>query len=224
MTKEEFQAMMEKLPKSLQMLGREKYFNAAVLVPFVRMDDEYHLLFEKRSAGIRQGGEVCFPGGKHDPEIDKDYEQTAVRETMEELGIPQSTISILGSLGTVISLIGAVIDVFVGTIQMQDLTECRINLEEVEEVFTVPVSFFLEHPPEEYEVRVETHSSYIDEEGKQIHLLPAKELGLPQMYTKPWGKKTEKIYVYKTKYGPIWGITAEIIYELMKQIGIINLY
>ena len=36
---------------------------SAVLVPLVEKDGVWHLLYEVRSSTIRQGGEVCFPGG-----------------------------------------------------------------------------------------------------------------------------------------------------------------
>ena len=36
----------------------------SVLCPFVERGDGPHLLFEVRAAGLRQGGEVCFPGGR----------------------------------------------------------------------------------------------------------------------------------------------------------------
>ena len=40
---------------------------SAVLVPLVRQNGEYCLLYEIRSAAVRQPGEVCFPGGKREP-------------------------------------------------------------------------------------------------------------------------------------------------------------
>ena len=35
----------------------------AVLIPLVDREGELSILFEVRQAGIRQGGEICFPGG-----------------------------------------------------------------------------------------------------------------------------------------------------------------
>jgi len=42
------------LPSSPGIMGKEEYFNAAVLIPFIKVNDEYHLLFEKRAAKIRK--------------------------------------------------------------------------------------------------------------------------------------------------------------------------
>ena len=62
---------------------------AAVLATFrVGPDDEPELLFIKRAEfeGDPWSGHVAFPGGRHEPQ-DATLEDTAVRETLEELGV-----------------------------------------------------------------------------------------------------------------------------------------
>ena len=89
--------LKENLKNKSYIIGKDKYLNSAVLIPIIKIEDEYHLLFEKRSENIRQGGEVSFPGGEYDSENDVNFQETAVRETVEELGISKEQISILGS-------------------------------------------------------------------------------------------------------------------------------
>ena len=57
----------------------------AVLCPLVEKPDGLYLLFEVRAAGLRQGGEVCFPGGRVD--AGESAVDCALRETEEELGL-----------------------------------------------------------------------------------------------------------------------------------------
>ena len=69
---------------------------SAVLVPLVEKDGVWHLLYEVRSSTIRQGGEVCFPGGHR--EAGETIVECALRETREELGINPAHIEVLGQL------------------------------------------------------------------------------------------------------------------------------
>lgn len=52
------------------------------------------------------------------------------------------------------------------------------------------------------------HNPTTDE---KIILLPAKELGLPEKYSKMWNQHNISIPFYKTEKGLIWGLTAQIV-------------
>ena len=61
--------------------------DAAILVPVYRLPTgELHIVMILRNAGGVHGGQVGFPGGKHDP-ADETMLDTALRETREELGL-----------------------------------------------------------------------------------------------------------------------------------------
>lgn len=87
MKKDDLKKMISNLPKYPGVLGRDRFFNSAVLIPLVKKNKEYYILFQKRAASIRQGGDICFPGGGFEKDLDKNFKQTALRETKEELGI-----------------------------------------------------------------------------------------------------------------------------------------
>ncbi len=214
MNKKDLQILRFNLPRFPNVQGREKYVNTAVLVPLIWQNNEYHFLFQKRGINIKQGGEICFPGGKFDQIKDRSYQDTAIRECIEELGIEKNKIIIIGQLDTVIAPMGVAIDPFVGILDIINLQELHINHAEVESIFTLPVSYFKKNSPEIYKVRLEIQPSYINDNGEEIVLFPAKELGLPKRYWKPWGGKKYRVLVYKTNVGIIWGVTAEIIYEI----------
>ena len=217
MNQKEFEFLRDNLPVSPDIIGREKYFNSAVLAPLVLIDDEFHLLFQRRAKAITQGDEICFPGGRYEPDIDANFQDTALRETSEELGIDKEKVSIIGQLGKIVAPMGAAIDVFVGTMDASTLNIIQIDKKEVAEVFTMPVSFFKKERAERYDVRVEMLPSYIDENEQEQILLPSKELSLPERYHQPWGANKHRILVYKTEHGPLWGLTAEIVYELVEK-------
>lgn len=206
------------LTNSSEVLGKDKYFNSAVIIPLLEIENKFHILFEKRSNHIRQGGEVSFPGGEFDSKKDQTLRQTALRETTEELGIPTDKIKIIGKLGTLVAPMGVTVDPFVGFLQIKDLTELVIDKNEVEKVFSVPVEYFLKKKPEEYTVKLEVHPSYVDEKGKEVELLPVQKLGLPARYSKPWRNGFHRIFVYNSTEEVIWGITAEIVYEFCRMI------
>lgn len=198
-------------------IGRHKYINTAVLMPLVAIEGIWHLLFQERSPHIRQGGEISFPGGKHDPS-DRTYEDTAIRETIEELGISKQQIEMIGHMGCLVTSMGVCVETYVGVLDVADIQAIPINKAEVTRVFAIPISFFMENQPDSYYVRLEVQPHYIDSKNNKEVFLPSKELGLPERYHQSWGGSMRKIYVHHTDHGIIWGITAELIVELMKLI------
>ncbi len=77
---------------------------AAVLVPLVWQDDEWHLLFTRRTDKVESHkGQVSFPGGACD-EGEATPEQTALRETNEEIGLQAKDIKVLGRLTNLITI------------------------------------------------------------------------------------------------------------------------
>jgi coenzyme A diphosphatase NUDT7 len=217
--KRNLNALIESLPQHPVILQKDEYLNTAVLIPLIYIDNEYHFLFEKRSANIRQGGEICFPGGEHDETDNLNFEKTAVRETIEELGINKNDIEITGQLGILVGGSGAIINAFIGELKLKDLNDYNIDKTEVEKIFTIPVSFFQNNPPEVYYVRLESHPYYFDENGKKITLLPVEELKLPARYANPWGIRKRKVLVYKTGKEIVWGMTAVLVHEFVNKLN-----
>jgi peroxisomal coenzyme A diphosphatase NUDT7 len=199
-------------------IGKEKYINSAVLIPIVSIDGNEFILFQKRSQTVRQPGEVSFPGGHFDADKDKDYLSTAVRETREELGITEQQISVLGKLGTLVAPMGVIVEAYIGILNINSIDELEIDNEEVEKVFLVPIEYFVMNNPSEYITRLELHPSIIKENGDKEELLPVKDLGLPAQYALPWTRGKHRVLVYQNTEEIIWGITAELIYELTNRL------
>ncbi len=216
MNKKEFKNFIKNLPLNAGVMARDRYFNSAVLIPLIKLDGEYFILFQKRAAHIRQGGDICFPGGRYEKEDDS-FMETALRETYEELGIKKKYIKVLGQLDTYVAPIGAVIEPYVALIKKKALKKMVIDTNEVEKTLLIPIRFFKENEPEVYNLKYEVHPYTINEDGeKEVHF-PVEELGLPENYQKPWGHKQYKVWVYKYKDEIIWGLTAVIINDLLKK-------
>lgn len=213
-----FTALQQKLARPPGILGRDQYSLSAILVPLISIKGEEHLLFEKRAAHIRQGGEVCFPGGHYDSKKDGSYLDTALRETYEELGIQRDFVNIIGQLDTLVSPRGVLIECFLGAVDIVGLDELILDKEEVNEVFSVPVKWFVENPPEVYHTRVETQSSYTDEQGNTKILLPVEDLGLPAHYKNKRGQWIYKVVLYRRDPWIIWGLTAAIVENMVNQL------
>lgn len=72
--------------------------DAAVLIPVYRSPDgELHIVMILRNPGGVHGGQIAFPGGKHDPE-DETMLDTALREVREELGLIVERNNVLAEL------------------------------------------------------------------------------------------------------------------------------
>jgi len=207
--------LITNLPEKPGILGREQFFSSAVLVPLVLINGEYYFLFEKRAQNIKQEGEICFPGGGYDPETDRDFAATAIRETLEEIGIAADKINIVGRLDYIITPFGSLVEPIVGTLTVRDLGELNLNPQEVEEVFLLPVAHFEENDPEEFSLRVEMQPWHTAENGERTMFFPAEELGLPPKYWKTWNAREHRVLVYRTEKYPIWGMTAKLIREVI---------
>lgn len=103
-----FERLNKRIPNRIE---KEKV--SAVLIPLIKKDDGYHILFEVRSNKLsHQPGEICFPGGKK--ELGETSMQTAVRETCEELLVSKSDIKFYGPLDYFLSPAGMRIDTYLG--------------------------------------------------------------------------------------------------------------
>lgn len=200
------------------LIGREKYINSAVLISIVRLHKEDYILFQKRSKTVRQPGEVSFPGGHFESISDKDFRSTAVRESCEELGIKEQNITVLGKFGTLVAPMGVIVEAYIGILDIKSIDELKIDKKEVDRIFLIPLKYFLDNNPDEYYTSIEIHPFTLNESGQRVDHFPVKELGLPDKYSVPWKRGKHRVLVYKTDEEIIWGITAELIFELSQKL------
>lgn len=116
---------------------------SAVLVPLFWRDGECHVLLAERSHEVSfHKGQVCFPGGKHEPG-DSSLLQTALRETEEEIGLRAEDVEILGELDdSIVVTTGYVISPFVAFVPYP--YRFLVDKKEIQEVFSVPLSVLMD--------------------------------------------------------------------------------
>ena len=120
----------------------DKLREAAVLVPLVERRDEVTVIFTLRTAHLSaHAGQISFPGGRREPE-DRSPEDTALRETEEEIGISSDSIEILGRLDTYVTRTGFRVTPVVGLVHPP--VRFAPDPTEVAEVFEVPLSVILD--------------------------------------------------------------------------------
>ncbi|MEQ8222943.1 MAG: CoA pyrophosphatase [Candidatus Eremiobacterota bacterium] len=116
--------------------------SAAVLIPIFFKHGEEHLLFTKRTETVEtHRGQISFPGGVRD-KSDKTLEETALRESFEEIGLIREDIDTLGALDDFITGTGYCIYPLVGIIPYP--YDFKVSEKEVAEILEVPVSTLLD--------------------------------------------------------------------------------
>lgn len=116
------------------------YKAAAVLMPLVRVDNEWHFLYITRATNPndRHSGQVAFPGGRAE-DTDTSLEDTALRETYEEIGVPRDQIEIIGTLSPYVTVSDYAVTPIVAVMQWPQTLTLQPN--EVAHTLTLPLTW-----------------------------------------------------------------------------------
>lgn len=188
-------------------IGKRK--NCSVLIPLVEIDGELHILYEQRSSKLKtQPGDVCFPGGVMEP--GETPLQCALRETEEEIGIPQSNIRVIGQFDSIYEVRNITMHTIIGVIEEADLALLKPNPDEVAKVFTVPFKFFEEVEPFIYEYDI----------VQKVDDFPYEMVGVNPDYKWRVGRATVPIWHYGEGEDRqlLWGLTALITLWLKQKL------
>lgn len=112
---------------------------AAVLLPLFLKEQEWHLVFTRRTDVVESHkGQVSFPGGGCD-EQETTPEQTALREAQEEVGLLPQDVRILGKLKEVVTISHFRVTPVIGVIPWPYTFQLSLN--EVSRVFSIPLTW-----------------------------------------------------------------------------------
>ncbi len=161
---------------------------SAVMMLLYRKENDWYTAFMKRPDGdSAHSGQISFPGGKQ--EVNETLEQTALRETHEEVGIAPQTIEVIGELSELyIPPSHFIVRPYVGVL---DYTPQFVpNPSEVIRVIEEPVSVFFRE-----------------------NIILTKKIYIPKF------KATINAMYFDLQGETLWGATAMIVQELRSVMG-----
>jgi 8-oxo-dGTP pyrophosphatase MutT (NUDIX family) len=127
-----------------------KITRAAVLIPLLVREGGLSVLLTQRTDHLHDhAGQISFPGGRMDPG-ESNPNDTALRESEEEIGLSRAAVEIIGHLPQYLTVSGYSVTPVVGLVKPQ--AEYALDAFEVADVFEVPLHFLMD--PANHQVRV----------------------------------------------------------------------
>jgi 8-oxo-dGTP pyrophosphatase MutT (NUDIX family) len=176
---------------------------AAVLIPLVQIDQEWHVVFEVRAHTMRQQpGEISFPGGRL--EKGETPVEAAIRETYEELEISADKVEVIGKLRPLATPHRQLIYPFVGILSE---VPSVVGTDEVDHLFTVPISTLL---------MIDPFHGEMEWTMSPDQNIPLDRLANAKAYKKRVIKMKEPFYEHEDYI--IWGLTGKFLTQFLKRI------
>ena len=172
--------------------------DAAVLVPIW----QEQLLLTVRSANLNShAAQISFPGGRVDE--GESYEECALREAWEEVGLPMNTVEIVGQLSPLLSPFGFRVFPIVGLVGQEP--QLDLNAHEVDKVLWVPIA------------DLQTTPAYT--EVRKLNRLPENvRPEVREIFIAPDSPFKARLWHYPWKGYDIWGLTGNIVHELLERV------
>lgn len=133
-------------------------YPSSVLIPlYPDENDELHVILTLRTESIRHAGQISFPGGRR--EGNETPEETALRETEEEIGVNRSKIQLACSITPLyLHRTDNQISPFVGFLEGEP--NLQPEPAEVKEAFSIPLKKLIENENLKDEKWDLTHASF----------------------------------------------------------------
>ena len=139
---------------------------AGVLMPLIARgaNGDWHVLLTQRTSHLtHHAGQISLPGGKVEPG-DADAVAAALREAEEEVALMRDRVELIGQLDDYRTVTNYRITPVVGLVR--DPGELRADPSEVEDIFEVPLAFFMS--PGNFE----RHDHVVDGRQRSFYAVP----------------------------------------------------
>jgi 8-oxo-dGTP pyrophosphatase MutT (NUDIX family) len=112
--------------------------NASVFLPVFFNNEDYSILFLKRSKNLSaHSDEICFPGGTFEND-DMNLLNTAYREMKEEIGVGQESVKLISPLSKEKTRTGYIIQPFI--VLIKDEVKIKVDEEEIVDYMFISIS------------------------------------------------------------------------------------
>jgi len=168
---------------------------AAVLVALFEEAGEARVILTKRPETMpSHQGEIAFPGGKYEPDLDADLRATALREAHEEIGLDPASVEIVAELDHLVTVSARfALTPFVGLLPARPALVPHVR--EVDAVFDVALSELL-------------HDDVFREERWEVP--PEMLVGVG---------KDRAIHFFELAGETVWGATARILVGFLAHVS-----
>jgi 8-oxo-dGTP pyrophosphatase MutT (NUDIX family) len=165
---------------------------AAILLPLIRADDEWQVLFTRRTETVEHHkGQVSFPGGGCEVG-EATPEATALREAREEIGLQPGDVDLLGRMNEVTTITHYRVTPVVGIIPWP-YPVC-LEPAEVVRLFTIPLTWLAD--PHNWTEQPETPQGVV--------------IPFPVVKYRPYDGEV------------LWGISAQITHNFLHVLGLLE--
>lgn len=175
----------------------KKLKEVSVVIALINIDNELHVIFEKRSKSVNQSGDISFIGGH--VEENETPMKAAIRETKEECNLSEDNINIIGQSDYLMNFNSIFVHTFICEIKNIKFQDIRFN-SEVEDLIAVPLEEIINTKCTSYKSKIiverdDNFPYHLIENGKNYNFF----IG------------SEETYFYEFKNCVVWGLTAKIL-------------